>query len=160
LYRGTVTPEGDSIKKSCTNPVYNGKVYTPLIYNKWYFNGYGFDQNVRILRYADILLMYAEAKARGAAFPTKSGLTGDNAVNLVRARAGLPDLTNTTVDQVLDERRAEFALEEDRFFDLIRTGSAVTVLGPLGFTANKNELFPVPSAQLQLNLNLTQNPGY
>ncbi len=70
LYRGTKTPEGDSIITICSNPVYNGKVYIPLAYNNWNYNGYGFDYNVRILRYADVLLMYAEAKVNGASVPT------------------------------------------------------------------------------------------
>ena len=160
LYRGTVTPEGDSIIVECTNPVYNGKVYTPLIYNKWYYNGYGFDQNVRVLRYADILLMYAEAKVRGATFPTVSGLTATDAINIIRRRVGLSNLANVTLQQVLDERRSELALEEDRFFDLVRQGNAATVLAPLGFVSPKNNVYPIPSAQMQLNLNLTQNPGY
>jgi starch-binding outer membrane protein, SusD/RagB family len=69
LYRGTVTPEGDSIRTIVTNPVYNGKVYTPSFLNRWSFNGYGFDQNVRILRYPDILLMYAEAIVNGTDSP-------------------------------------------------------------------------------------------
>lgn len=160
LYRGTLTPEGDSIKKACTNPVYNGKVYTPLIYNLWNYNGYGFDQNVRILRYSDVLLMYAEALARGAAIATHSGLTADNAVNLVRLRAGLTDLTGVTLQQIWDERRAELALEEDRFFDLVRTGQAPVALASKGFTVGKHEVFPIPSTQMALNSNLTQNNGY
>jgi starch-binding outer membrane protein, SusD/RagB family len=160
LYRGTKTPEGDSIKYNCTNPVYNGKVYTPDVYNKWNFNGYGFDYNIRILRYSDILLMFAEAKAQGATVASISGLSADDAVNLVRERAGLLPLSGVTVQQILDERRAELAMEEDRFFDLVRTGQAASVLHSKGFQTGKNELFPIPSAQLQLNLKLTQNPGY
>jgi hypothetical protein len=160
LYRGTKTPEGDSIKTICSNPVYNGKVYTPLIYNKWNYNGYGFDHNVRILRYAEVLLMYAESKLRGATVPSQSGLTSDNALNLVRSRAGLAPLSGATIEQVLDERRAELALEEDRFFDLIRSGKAQTVLAGKGFVAGKHEHFPIPAAQMQLNNNLTQNNGY
>jgi hypothetical protein len=160
LYRGTVTPEGDSIKTICTNPVYNGKVYTPLIYNNWNYNGYGFDYNIRILRYSDVLLMYAEAKVRGASVTTLCGLSADDAVNLVRARAGLTDLSGVTLQQIWDERRAELALEEDRFFDLIRTNQAATVLAAKGFTVNKHELFPIPATQMALNLNLTQNTGY
>jgi starch-binding outer membrane protein, SusD/RagB family len=160
LYRGTLTPEGDSIKKICSNPVYNGKVYTPLIYNLWNFNGYGFDHNVRILRYSDVLLMYAEALVRGATVTTHSGLTADDAVNLVRFRAGLTDLTGATLQQIWDERRAELALEEDRFFDLVRTGQAPAALASKGFTAGKHELFPIPATQMALNLNLTQNNGY
>jgi hypothetical protein len=160
LYRGTKTPEGDSIKTICTNPVYNGKVYTPLSYNNWNYNGYGFDHNVRILRYTDILLMYAEAKVRGASVQTISGLTADNAVNLVRTRAGLPGLSSVNLQQIWDERRAELAMEEDRFFDLVRTNQAVTALAGKGFTVGKHEVFPIPSAQMQLNSKLTQNNGY
>ena len=160
MYRGAKTPEGDSIKTICSNPVYNGKVYTPLAYNNWNFNGYGFDQNVRILRYSDVLLMYAEAKVRGATVPTTSGLTADDAVNLVRTRAGLLNLTGVTLKQIWDERRAELAMEEDRFFDLVRTGQAATTLAGKGFTVGKHEVFPIPSAQMQLNSHLTQNNGY
>ncbi len=160
LYRGTKTPEGDSIKTICSNPVYNGKVYTPLAFNNWNFNGYGFDQNVRILRYPDVLLMYAEAKVRGATVPTTSGLTADDAVNLVRTRAGLSTLSGVTLLQIWDERRAELAMEEDRFFDLVRTGQAATVLAGKGFTVGKHEVFPVPSPQMQLNSHLIQNSGY
>jgi hypothetical protein len=159
LYRGTTTPEGDYISDKCTNPVYNGKVYTPSSYNNWNYNGYGFDHNVRILRYADVLLMYAEAIARGAAEYTNSPVNGVGALNLVRARAGLADAT-LSVDTVLDERRAELALEEDRFFDLVRSGKAASVLGKAGFKAGKNEVFPIPAEQRQLNTNLIQNPNY
>jgi hypothetical protein len=160
LYRGTMTPEGDSIKVRVTNPVYNGKVYTPSIYNNWNFNGYGFDHNVRILRYPDILLMYAEARVRGATAGTPGGLSADEAVNIIRRRAGLPDLAGVTLKQIWDERRAELALEEDRYFDLIRTGHAATALASKGFKTGKNEVYPIPAAQMQLNPNLTQNPGY
>lgn len=160
LYRGTVTPEGDSINASVTNPVYNGKVYTPSIYNNWNFNGYGFDYNVRILRYADVLLMFAEAMASGATVPVISGLTGDEAVNMVRRRAGLVDLGGVSVQEIWDERRAELAMEQDRFFDLIRTGQAATALSDKGFVTGKHEVYPIPEPQLQLNSNLTQNNGY
>jgi hypothetical protein len=160
LYRGTRTPEGDSIRTSCTNPVYNGKVYTPSVYNKWNFNGYGFDHNVRIIRYADILLMYAEARINGATAGTTSGLSADEAVNLVRVRAGLTPLTGVTMQQIWDERRAELAMEEDRFTDLVRTGQAATALASKGFVTGKHEVYPIPSAQMQLNPNLTQNNGY
>jgi hypothetical protein len=160
LYRGTKTPEGDSIKMNCTNPVYNGKVYTPSIYNKWNYNGYGFDHNIRILRYADVLLMYAEAKVRGASFATQSGLSSDDAVNLIRKRAGLSNLSGVSLQEIFDERRAELALEEDRFFDLIRSGQASTTLSSKGFVTGRNEVYPIPAAQIQLNPNLIQNDGY
>jgi len=160
LYRGTVTPEGDSIKVSCTNPVYNGKVYTPSAYNQWSYNGYGFDYNVRVLRYSDVLLMFAESKVRGASTGNTSGYTALTALNEVRERVKLEPLSALTLQDVLDERRAELALEEDRFFDLIRTGQAATVLKSLGYVEGKNNVFPIPTTQMQLNLNLVQNPGY
>jgi len=160
LYRGTKTPEGDSIKASCSNPVYNGKVYTPSIYNLWNFNGYGFDHNVRILRYSDVLLMFAEAKVHGATTGNTSGFTALTAINKVRERAKLTELGSVTLQDIWDERRAELALEEDRFFDLVRTGQAATALAGKGFNASKNILFPIPAAQRQLNTNLEQNPLY
>lgn len=160
LYRGTKTPEGDSIKASCTNPVYNGKVYTPSSYNLWNYNGYGFDHNIRILRYSDVLLMFAEAKVHGATTGNTSGYTALAAINKVRERAKLTDLNSVSLQDVWDERRAELAMEEDRFFDLVRTGQAATVLSSKGFNASKNILFPIPSAQMSLNANLTQNPYY
>jgi len=160
LWRGTITPEGDSIKMSCSNPVYNGKVYTPSKYNKWSYNGYGFDYNVRILRYSDILLMFAEAKIMGATTGNKSGYDALYAINEVRDRVKLPLLQNINIQDVWDERRAELALEQDRFFDLIRTKQAETVLGRKGYIENKHNVFPIPTKQRQLNSNLEQNPNY
>jgi hypothetical protein len=159
LYRGTVTPEGDEILPTCTNPVYNGKCYTPSYYNNWSFNGYGFDHNIRVIRYSDVLLMYAEALLNGAPSGL-SGITALDAVNQVRDRAEIPLLDSVTLKVVWDERRAELALEEDRFFDLVRTGQAAQALASAGFVEGKNNLFPIPANQRQLNPNLEQNPGY
>lgn len=160
LYRGTKTPEGDSIKNACANPVYNGKVYTPSALNLWNYNGYGFEHNVRILRYADVLLMFAEAWQNGATSHTTSGFTGLTALNKVRSRAGLTPLLSLSQQAVWDERRAELAMEEDRFFDLIRTNQAATVLSSIGYNGSKHNVFPIPATQLQLNTNLVQNPNY
>ena len=159
LYRGTTTPEGDKILPTCTNPVYNGKCYMPSYYNNWSYNGYGFDYNVRILRYSDVLLMYAEALLNGASVGS-CGLSALDAVNLVRERAEIPLLSALSLEDVWDERRAELALEEDRFFDLIRTGQATQVLAGKGYVDGKNNLFPIPANQRQLNPELEQNPGY
>lgn len=160
LYRGTKTPEGDSIIMACTNPVYNGKVYTPAVDNLWSYNGYGFDQNVHVIRYSDVLLMFAEAKLKGSTLGNTSGFTALSAVNKVRDRVKLPLLNAVALQDVWDERRAELAMEEDRFFDLIRTGQAATVLAYKGFKSPKNNLFPIPSPEMELNTSLTQNPGY
>ena len=159
LYRGTTTPEGDKILSTCTNPVYNGKCYMPSYYNNWSYNGYGFDYNVRILRYSDVLLMYAEALLNGAPVGA-CGLSALDAVNIVRGRAEIPLLSGLTLEDVWDERRAELALEEDRFFDLVRTGQASQVLAGKGYVEGRNNLFPIPANQRQLNPNLEQNPGY
>lgn len=161
---GKTTPEGDLITTSVINgaPInlyYNGKVYTPSSLSKRSYNGYGLDHNMRLIRYAEILLIYAEAMANGAAITSESGYTAETALNEVRNRAGLA-ATTATLDNIYDERRAELAMEENRFFDLVRTGKAAQVLGPKGFKAGKNELFPIPSAERQLNPNLPQTPGY
>ncbi|MDO9634265.1 MAG: RagB/SusD family nutrient uptake outer membrane protein [Paludibacter sp.] len=160
LYRGTMTPEGDSIKAACTNPVYNGKVYTPSQYNLWNYNGYGFDHNIRIIRYSDVLLMFAEAKLQGATVATVSGHDAASALNKVRVRAKLLPIGGPTLQDVWDERRAELAMEQDRFFDLVRTGQAATALAAKGFNPAKHHLFPIPAQQMQLNTNLTQNLNY
>ena len=160
LYRGDVTPDGDSIQgvtalDGVTGlPRYNGKAYYP----SWrqVFGPYGAGQNVRVLRFAEIRLIAAEAKIRQG---DVSGAATQ--LNLVRRRVHLPDIDNPTLDDILNERRLELAMEGDRFFDLVRTGKAAEVLGPLGFTPNKNEVFPIPSQQIELSQGkLTQNPGY
>ena len=160
LVRGTKTPEGDSIKAACSNPVYNGKVYTPSQYNIWNFNGYGFDHNVRVIRYSDVLLMFAEAKLQGAAVATVGGYDAASALNKVRERAKLLPIGAPTLQDVWDERRAELAMEQDRFFDLVRTGQAATALAGKGYSHAKHKLFPIPAQQMQLNTNLTQNLNY
>jgi len=53
------------------------------------------------------------------------------------------------------------AMEGDRFFDLVRTGQAATVLGPQGFVSGKNEVFPIPQSLIEITNNaIGQNPGY
>jgi hypothetical protein len=90
---------------------------------------------------------------------------------MVRARARqgnatiLPDITVTDKtalrDKILTERRHELAMEGHRFWDLVRTGKATDVLGPLGFQTGKHELFPIPQSELDLSQgSLTQNPNW
>jgi len=125
-----------------------------------------FGHNRRIIRYADVLLMAAEAQNE----------IGNSAkalqyLELVRARARagnnaiLPEITTADQsvlrDKILDERRHELALEGYRYWDLLRTGRAPQVLGPLGFQSNKHELFAIPQVELDLTGNLwSQNPGW
>ena len=159
LYKGDVTQDGDLIigvnaLEGAARPRYNGKAYYPPSYQV--FGPTGSGQNIRVLRYAEVLLIQAEAMIR-------QGNTGGAAgpLNQVRSRAGLADISSPSLDDVLRERRLELAMEGDRFFDLVRTGQAATVLASKGFTPNKNELFPVPQELIDLSEgNLTQNPGY
>lgn len=121
--------------------------------------------NDRVIRYADVLLMHAEAAYR-------SGDAGSarTSLNLVRARARgsnsgiLPDVIAdgpALLDAIYHERRVELGLEGHRFFDLVRTGRAQDVLGPLGYQEDVHRVFPIPDSQIQAtNGALIQNPGY
>lgn len=147
LLTNTTTPSGDKIPAGQPGEptCYNGKAYTPANQMTTGRNDYGMNNNIRVFRYADVLLMNAEAKVR-------AGQNGDAPLNLVRQRAGLAPLTNATVDQILDERRAELAMEwGERFYDLVRTGKASSVL--TGFKAG-DEYYPIPQRQIDLNPNL------
>ncbi|MBC7510917.1 MAG: RagB/SusD family nutrient uptake outer membrane protein [Ferruginibacter sp.] len=113
-------------------------------------------KNIRVMRYAEILLMNAEAAVK----LSKDALTP---LNMIRNRAGLSSLAVATVNDVWKERRAELAMEQDRFFDLVRQGRAGPVLRALGkpFVDGKHEVFPIPQAEIDLsNGKLKQNPGY
>ena len=121
-----------------------------------------YSNNFRTIRYADVLLMAAEANNKaGAANDTKA----KTYLNMVRRRAfgdQLHDVTSSGTplyDAILKERRLELAMEGERFFDLVRTGQAASVLGPLGFVTGKHELFPVPQSEIDVS-GLTQNPKY
>ena len=119
--------------------------------------------NDRIIRYADVLLMYAEALYHLSDEP--GARTQINAVR-ARARAGgspflLPDVTasgQALLDAIYHERRVELAMEGHRFFDLVRWGLAPQKLD--GFVSGTHEVFPIPFKQIQLNPALEQNPGY
>lgn len=152
------------------NPSYNGKVYTNPAKRSSIGNRFGYWMNVRILRYADVVLMYAEAA-------NELGNTTEarTALNSVRARARigaptgtLPDVTTTDQNALRDairhERRIELAMEHDRFFDLVRWGTAQTALHAVGktnFNNNRDVVLPIPQTQIDLSAGvLTQNPNY
>jgi hypothetical protein len=161
LREGETTLEGDLIKKGDPNAgnMWNQKVYVPTSLNNSAC-GYGSIQNLRILRFADILLINAEA----------ANELGNSAaailnINKVRTRANLGNTTASTQTAlraaIWQERRVELAMENDRFPDLVRTGQAATVLASKGFKAGKNELFPIPlDAMNESNGLFVQNPGY
>ena len=164
IFRGETTPQGDVIPTTVANPRYNQKSYVPFPLNIECASGS--EQNIRVIRYADVLLMNAEAA-------NELGQTAQAlaSLELVRARARggnnaiLPKVTTTDQaalrNAIWHERRVELAMEFDRFFDLVRQGRAATVLGPLGFVAGKSELWPIPQNEIDLSAGvLTQNPGY
>ena len=116
--------------------------------------------NYRTIRYAEVLLMAAEAFNRAtAANDTKA----QGYLNQVRQRAFADNLHNITATgaalktAIWDERRLELAMEGDRFFDLVRTGLAATKI--TGFQTGKHEVFPIPQTEINIS-GLTQNPGY
>jgi hypothetical protein len=148
---------GNTIEIEC----YNQKVWTPGETVPPQFG-----HNRRIIRYADVLLMAAEALNENGK-PAEAVIQ----LNKVRARARggnpgiLPDVVAGTKDvlraAILHERRVELALEGHRFWDLIRTGRAAAVLGPLGFVPGKHELLPIPQNEIDLAQGtLKQNPGW
>lgn len=163
IFRGETTPAGDIIPAVGDNPMYNQKSYVPF---SQHIPGYnqGADQNIRVIRYAEVLLMNAEANMElGNA---AAALTPLNAVR-ARARGGktgiLPNITTT--DQaalrkaIYHERRVELAMEFDRYFDVIRQGRGEEVFGPKGFKAGKNEHWPLPQNEIDLSGGiLIQNP--
>jgi hypothetical protein len=116
--------------------------------------------NQRTIRYADVLLMAAEAFNR-AATPNDTKALGY--LNLVRQRAFGDLLHNASGagavlrQAIWDERRLELAMEGDRFFDLVRTGQAASKI--TGFVVGKNEIFPIPQEEIDIS-GLKQNPNY
>ncbi len=148
---------GNIIEVQC----YNRKVWVPgdNTQTQW-------GHHRRLIRYADVLLMEAEALNENNK-PAEALVY----LNMIRARARqgqsglLPDITTTNQSELRDiifnERRHELAMEGWRFWDLVRTGRAPSVLGPLGFITGTHEHLPVPQSEIDISQgSLTQNPGY
>jgi hypothetical protein len=155
LWDGFRVPSADSVQ----NLYYNYKAYTSRTMEKFASEqDKDRPQNIKILRYADVLLMFAEA-----AIHTGSG-DPDEKINLLRDRANLPRISGVTIDDIWQERHVELAMEHDRFWDLVRQGRAAQVLqaaGKTNFVEGKHELLPIPNSQILLSDNkLEQNPGY
>jgi tetratricopeptide (TPR) repeat protein len=117
--------------------------------------------NWKVIRYADVLLMYAEAL-------NENGKTTEalNYLNQVRVRAKVQGFTglsqSDTREKIYNERRLELSSEGQRWFDLVRTGRAFTVMAPYGMKAYMT-VFPIPLNQLQIINDRSifpQNPGY
>ncbi len=179
-----VYEEGD-LRKNITILYEGGPDFDGHEYNSnWSYTGYNlrkflvpisvadtFDDspmNFPVLRYADILLMEAEAL-------NELGRTTDaeRTLNLVRSRAGLDEISGLNQEKfreaVLNERRVELAFEGQWWFDLIRVDDGrgkgqwgLEFLHSIGRTnaTESDMLFPIPQAEIDSNPNLIQNPGY
>ncbi|MDC1262152.1 RagB/SusD family nutrient uptake outer membrane protein [Polaribacter sp.] len=118
--------------------------------------------NYRSIRFADVLLMAAEAYNRDT---PSNDAKAQSYLNRVRQRAFGDMMHNITAtgatltENIFQERRVELAGEGHRFFDLVRTGKAAQEID--GFVAGKHEVFPIPVIEIQLTGNRwSQNPGY
>jgi len=111
-------------------------------------------QDTYEIRLADTYLMEAEAIVKGGGNTARAQALLD----AVRTRAGLTSIPATD-ENIFNERRLELAGEGQRWFDLIRTGRAASVLSPFGFVAGKHEILPIPQNELS-NTILKQNPNY
>lgn len=121
-----------------------------------------------VIRYADVLLMYAEAQAELGNFPA-----ANDYLNKVKTRAGLTPVAVNAIaafrEAVLDERRKEFVGEGQRWFDLVRMnklGERVhkakdsEYTTPIPVLAENYQVFPIPQQERDVNPNLPQNPGF
>ncbi|MBL7724511.1 MAG: RagB/SusD family nutrient uptake outer membrane protein [Chitinophagaceae bacterium] len=142
---GRVLPNSifDPVPGPLPRKYWNKKIYADPAYRA----STGFSDNPRwinkrIIRYADVLLMAAEASNE-----LGQGATGISWLNQVRTRGGLSGRTYTTQAQMRTdlkhERRVEFGVEGERFFDLVRWGDALSALGSLGYT-HRCRYYPIP----------------
>ena len=110
-----------------------------------------YKQHTYMMRLADTYLL--EAEALGG-----SGARAQALLDAVRARVGLPSVP-VSMDAIMLERRLELAGEGHRWYDLVRTGNAASTLASKGFVVGKNEILPIPLAELENTL-IVQNPNY
>jgi len=160
IFAGETMWDGRIVSTFVSNPRYNEKAYvsnTMETFNNVWFT----TKNIRVLRFAEVLLMQAEAA-------NEIG-SGDviGPLNRVRNRAGLGNTTAIGKEGLREairlERRHELAFEHDRWFDIIRTGQAKDVMAANGkiFIVGKNELFPLPQKFIKQAAGKSlQNAGY
>jgi hypothetical protein len=172
------SPYTDAMGRTATWAVPNGAAF-----HKWLDETDSKDMTARswqqqpnnwiVQRYADVLLIYAEAVNAGG--PATAG-SAQAALNLVRARAGIPTVTGLSsaalTDSIRVERRREFAFEGQRWFDLSRWGVLDATVrakttqmqtlfpGETSVHGAPSSFFPIPSGQINNNKLLTQNPGW
>lgn len=156
IFAGETLFDGREVSSNVENPRYNQKAYSSA--NAGSSDG---DKNMRMMRYAEVLLIKAEAlNELGQTEEAKEPL------NMVRDRVDLDPVTTSNQQElrqaIWKERRLELAFEHDRWFDLLRTGQAATVMQAHGkdFVEGKHNLFPIPEEQLRKTPSMRQNPGY
>lgn len=107
------------------------------------------------IRLADTYLMEAEALVRGGGNATRA----KELLDAVRGRVGLGSVP-ATLDNIFNERRLELATEGHRFFDLVRSGRANAVLGPLGYKTGKHEVLPIPQNEIDVTNGVLKQNNY
>lgn len=155
IFAGETLWDGREVSPSVENPRYNEKAYSSA--NAGAADG---DKNIRVLRYAEILLIKAEAEAQLGNIEAAM-----DALNQVRERVNLNPVSGlgqqALIEKIWNERRLELAFEHDRWFDLIRTGQAPEALAAHGKNfEEKHNLFPIPNEQILQTPEMQQNPGW
>jgi hypothetical protein len=162
LFPGETLWDGEVVNPNAPNPYYNQKAYVSRTRETYNGNNWETNKNLRVLRFAEVLLMNAEANNE-----LGNSAQALESLNKVRLRAGLA--ASTAAGQtalrtaIWNERRVELAFEHDRTFDLRRQGRAGVVMraNDKPYVDGKHDLFPIPQRQIDLSGNqLAQNPGY
>jgi len=162
LYEGCPDFNGNVYSSTYSTTGYNvRKFLVPTSVSPQYNTS---SEDFPVLRYADVLLMQAEALNE-----TGKTAEAEAPLNQVRERAGLPDIHGENQadmrNTILHERRMELAFEGDRWFDIVRVNNGqygldfLHSIGKTNATA-KNLLLPIPQVEIDANPNLQQNPGY
>lgn len=139
IYGDADTWYGDHVGHNDYSNRWNGKIYNPS--GLCHEASWGDGVNVRVIRYADILLLNAEASV-------KTGKSGDTYYNWVRTRAKMPTKTGVTFEEIMEERFVELCFENgERYYDLARTGLAAKELASYGYSEDKR-YYPIPQTVL------------
>eukprot|EP01137_Pigoraptor_chileana_P005621 Opistho-2@2906 len=131
--------------------------------NKYSSSNGAYTDNVKVMRYADVLLMKAEALANQSLFQQAANLVIQLRTARNASTASVPN-TSAIIDYIQDERRRELFFEGHRWFDLKRLGRPITKPAQSGFgtvaTTDFRILAPIPTGEITLNPSLPQNPNY
>ncbi len=157
IRKGMTLYDGRVVGSDADNDYYNYKAYSSA-----YTTQSSTDTNIRYLRFAEVLLIKAEALNELG--QTSSAIP---LLNQVRQRANISNTSASTQSDVRTaiwkERRLELAFEHDRWFDLVRTGQAQSALAANGktFVVGKHEVFPLPQTFItEAKGRSAQNPNY